>query len=577
MSMPSRIPTLPNSKTPLKPLNRPAGQIANLRRRSREITGLIKPSVHLTPSGLRSIDRRAAVSPPPKIARSTPTSAIKCPIRPNDEIKKLEERLEKVSAENSSHKETIQNQDELLVDFRRKVEEADKSVKHFEELLVEKENIHKRKVEELESRMDLLKEKVELKEEIIETKNMMLEKKQMQMDTLNMNHDLLKDAHRVLNEEKDELKRELEAKVREIKALCEIQASLRSELRQSDLLSRKLLNDVVDLRGQIRIAIRVRPALPNENTSSSLNYPTPTSIRLDSNGKSVSFRYQKVYPPTINQKIIFEDVEELVHSCLHGYNVAIVAYGQTGSGKTYTMIGGSNEQEGLIPRAAKSIFLNKHKLFELGWTFEIKVSFLEIYVEEVYDLLNNRRQIDLKMGSGNCTASDATKLGINSEDDITEILVTASKWRSVAATKCNEQSSRSHAVFQMHIEATNEILKTKLESTLSLVDLAGSERAKESGSGDDKDRFKEMTSINLGLSNLQKCIRAQLTKSQHIPYRDSKLTMLLMSSLGGGNSKTMVIVGLNPSNTQEAESKRSLEFAQHMSMTTIGAAVKQHK
>ncbi|KJH39874.1 kinesin motor domain protein, partial [Dictyocaulus viviparus] len=108
-----------------------------------------------------------------------------------------------------------------------------------------------------------------------------------------------------------------------------------------------------------------------------------------------------------------------------------------------------------------------------------------------------------------------------------------------------------------------------------LVDLAGSERVKESGV--EGDRFKETTFINSSLSNLQNCIRSQLNKNPHIPYRNSKLTMLLRDSLGAGNSKTMVIVALSPAVTQIAATKRTLEFAQQMTLTKIGPAKKQEQ
>ncbi|KJH40204.1 kinesin motor domain protein, partial [Dictyocaulus viviparus] len=116
---------------------------------------------------------------------------------------------------------------------------------------------------------------------------------------------------------------------------------------------------------------------------------------------------------------------------------------------------------------------------------------------------------------------------------------------------------------------------TTRHASLLLVDLAGSERVKESGVKGG--RFKKTTFINSALSNLQNCIRSQLNKNPHIPYRNSKLTMLLRDSLGGGNSKTMVIIALNTAVTQIAENKRSLEFAQQMTLTKIGPAKKQEQ
>ncbi|CAI4232922.1 unnamed protein product [Auanema sp. JU1783] len=447
------------------------------------------------------------------------------------------------------------------------------------------------KIEQLEEtlkvkneQLEHLNSKVASLEEMLNTKTMLIESKNCKIESLELRLSCAEEKLTFLESEKislTEKSQSLQSKEVSYKATIENFGRKitegRKELCHKDSIIRKLLNDVVDLKGQIRVAIRVRPSLTGEDNLISMQYPSQTSIKLDMNGKPTTFEYQKVYGPNINQKVIFDDVEELVMSSLHGYNVAIVAYGQTGSGKTYTMIGGDGQQEGLIPRSARSIFSNRSKLSEIGWTFDITASFLEIYVEEVYDLLNNRQKLQLRMNNGTSVVEGAIAKRIESEEDINWILYTAGRSRSVAATKCNIQSSRSHAIFQIKIIAKNSIIGSELHSSLSLVDLAGSERAKESGSDENKERFREMTCINLGLSSLQKCIRSQLNKNSHIPYRDSKLTQLLMNSLGGGESKTMVIVGLNPSFSQDAETKRSLDFAQQMSLTKIGAAMKQLK
>ncbi|KAK6008939.1 kinesin motor domain protein [Ostertagia ostertagi] len=242
------------------------------------------------------------------------------------------------------------------------------------------------------------------------------------------------------------------------------------------------------------------------------------------------------------------------------------------------------ESEGIIPRAVKFLFQSRDKLADLDWQFEFKASFIEVYNEEIYDLLGERKKLDVKIGSGNTSINGMKYNEINAVDDLREnanfsqienILAVTDLTRSTAATKCNEQSSRSHAVFELAIQGHNTTSGSSRHACLHLVDLAGSERVKESGS--EGDRFKEMTYINSALSNLQNCIRCQLNKNQHIPYRNSKLTMILRDSLGAGNSKTMVIVTLNPAVTQIPETKRSLEFAQQMSMTKIGYAKKQEQ
>ncbi|KAK6044473.1 kinesin motor domain protein, partial [Cooperia oncophora] len=301
------------------------------------------------------------------------------------------------------------------------------------------------------------------------------------------------------------------------------------------------------LKGQIRVAVRVRPALGKELDVpiNHLTYPGISSIKLDQGKGSQTFEFQRVFGPNMSQARIFSDVEELILvplfclSCLHGYNVSIIAYGQTGSGKTHTMRGGVGRVRSILPAS----ILNSQEL-----------SFNECTIEEIYDLLGERKKLEVKIGSGTTSVTGLKYNEINALDDIDNILAVTDLTRSTAATKCNEQSSRSHAVFE---------LERLVMHVLHLVDLAGSERVKESGA--EGDRFKETTHINAALSNLQNCIRSQLNKNQHIPYRNSKLTMILRDSLGAGNSKTMVIVALNPAVTQIAETKRSLEFAQQVS------------
>ncbi|VDM60458.1 unnamed protein product, partial [Angiostrongylus costaricensis] len=238
------------------------------------------------------------------------------------------------------------------------------------------------------------------------------------------------------------------------------------------------------------------------------------------------FEFQRVFGPNVSQERVFNDAQELVvvcrtellqcahfQSCVHGYDVSILAYGQTGNGKAHKMRG-------------------RFIVDMIDGKFEFKASFVEVYNEEVYDLLAKRSKPELKMGAGITTVNGLRYCDINDKGDVENILLIADRTRSTATTKCNEQSSRS------------------------------SERVKEFGA--EGDRFKEVIFINSALSNLQNCIRSQLNKNQYIPYRNSKLTMLLRDSLGAGNSKTMVIVALNPALAQVPETKRSLEFAQEV-------------
>ncbi|KIH61728.1 kinesin motor domain protein, partial [Ancylostoma duodenale] len=472
------------------------------------------------------------------------------------------------------------------------------------------------------SQISLKDQNLETLQSSIECYRQTISLKDAQLSTVQLALDAEKSKSATMEATNERLESELKEQLENIGKLMSQLSAKRDELREKDEQMRLLHNAVVDLKGQIRVAVRVRPPLGKEMDVpiTHITYPGVSSIKLDQGKSSQSFEFQRVFGPNMSQARVFNDVEELILSCLHGYNVSIIAYGQTGSGKTHTMRGGEGDAEGIIPRAVKYLFQSRDKLSDLDWAFEFKASFLEVYNEEVYDLLAERKKLEVKMGTGNTVVNGLKYYEINDKDDVRQylivstasdgdsaedffffqienILAVADRTRSTAATKCNEQSSRSHAVFELAIQGSNKTsgvlicwlilsrfacieysavdLGAYRHAALHLVDLAGSERVKESGA--EGDRFKEMTYINSALSNLQNCIRSQLNKNQHIPYRNSKLTMLLRDSLGAGNSKTMVIVALNPAVTQIAETKRSLDFAQQMSMTKIGSAKKQEQ
>ncbi|TMS36346.1 hypothetical protein L596_003534 [Steinernema carpocapsae] len=356
----------------------------------------------------------------------------------------------------------------------------------------------------------------------------------------------------------------------------EAEVSRKQEMLVSNDRIRLLLNEVVDLRGRIRVVIRLRPFLPEDGPSTSVahfGFPDLRSISVKSNNKSSTYQFQNVFGCNAGQQTIFDELKELVESVLHGYNVSIIAYGQTGSGKTFTMQGGDGEHAGIIPRAIEFMFETKKNLKNLEWQYDYSASFLEVYNDEVFDLLaDDKTKLKVTVGSGQVEIPSLKSFCLNSPEDLYELLAISDKNRSTASTKMNSNSSRSHAVFLLKVTATNTMTNQSFSSLLSMVDLAGSERAKESEV--EGERFKEMTHINKALSNLQNVIRALLKKEQHVPYRNSKLTLLLQECLGKGNSKTLMIVNLRPSASHISETKRSLEFAQNTSKTTIGAALK---
>jgi kinesin family protein C1 len=272
----------------------------------------------------------------------------------------------------------------------------------------------------------------------------------------------------------------------------------------------------------------------------------------------------QVFTPGTENNVIFEEIAQLVQSALDGYNVCIFAYGQTGSGKTYTM---SSPRDGMIPQAVHQIYSVAESLKEKGWHYTMEGSFLEIYNENINDLLGRPEEMDRKKheikhdtARGKTSVTDLTTVNLDSSATVAALLDRASGNRSVAATKANERSSRSHSVFILKLAGHNAATGERSEGVLNLIDLAGSERLAHSQS--QGDRLKETQAINKSLSCLGDVIYAlgSVKEGGHVPYRNSKLTYLLQYSLGG-NSKTLMFVNVSPLKQHLSETLCSLRFA----------------
>ncbi|CAI5444958.1 unnamed protein product [Caenorhabditis angaria] len=418
-----------------------------------------------------------------------------------------------------------------------------------------------------------LRDQVKLMQSTQETQTVMMEMLKEKADMLQNQLTMMSSQLEMEKMKNQTMAMKLETAANEIGEKSTSLNDAREQLEEKDATLRRLHNDVVDLRGQIRVSIRVRPKLSFEDGSSTaIQYPNRNAIAFD---QKQSFEFENVFTEVFSQKDVFASVKELILSCLHGYNVSLIAFGQTGSGKTYTMRGGSEDKEehGVIPRSVSFLFEESKKLESLGWRFEFLMSFIEIYNNEPFDLLNKHQKLKIRLASNSVELDGLTEHTVVKKSDVNRLLEMADSNRKTAATKCNAHSSRSHAIFQWTVKAEQEKTGISTTSVLKLVDLAGSERAKESGVVGD--RFQEMTHINQSLSCLQKCISLQRSKAAHVPYRDTKLTQCLKDCLGGGSSKTMVIVNINPCDENVNESKRSCEFAAKMRETKIGAAVQQ--
>lgn len=355
----------------------------------------------------------------------------------------------------------------------------------------------------------------------------------------------------------------------------------RQRLMREETERRVLFNKYQELKGNIRVMCRVRPPAPGgaEGEAARMSFPddkTSAEILLagpeerSSLGtvtrKNYSFEFDRVFAPGTPNDEVFGEISQLVQSALDGYNVCIFCYGQTGSGKTYTM----SSDDGVIPRATHMIYETMTRLREKSWEYTMEGSFVEVYNEELHDLLlpaherasgeGRARRLEIRHDEARrqTTIAHCKSVQLNSAASIEQMLGEAQRNRSVAATKANERSSRSHSVFILKLVGDNAATGERCEGTLNLVDLAGSERLKQSQA--EGERMRETQSINKSLSCLGDVIEALGRGSGHVPYRNSKLTHLLQYSLGG-NSKTLMFVMVSPLEAHLKETLTSLRFA----------------
>ncbi|XP_056621125.1 kinesin-like protein KIF13B [Triplophysa dalaica] len=342
----------------------------------------------------------------------------------------------------------------------------------------------------------------------------------------------------------------------------------------------------------VKVAVRVRPMNRRERDlktkcvvdmegNQTVLYPASGNLgKGDSRAKPKVFAYDYCFwsidetevTKFAGQDVVFQCLgESLLDSAFQGYNACIFAYGQTGSGKSYTMMG-TAEQPGLIPRLCSSLFERTVQEQREGESFAVEVSFMEIYNEKVRDLLDPKgSRHALRVREHNVLGpyvDGLSRLAVTSLKDIESLMSEGNKSRTVAATNMNEESSRSHAVFNIVLTHTLRDLKTGTSgekvSKLSLVDLAGSERADKTAAAGE--RLKEGSNINRSLTTLGLVISALAeqgagkNKSKFVPYRDSVLTWLLKDSLGG-NSRTAMVATVSPAADNYEETLSTLRYA----------------
>uniref|UniRef100_A0A6I8P1L2 Kinesin family member 4A n=1 Tax=Ornithorhynchus anatinus TaxID=9258 RepID=A0A6I8P1L2_ORNAN len=322
----------------------------------------------------------------------------------------------------------------------------------------------------------------------------------------------------------------------------------------------------------VRVALRCRPLVPKElgeGCQACLAFvPGEPQVVV---GTDKSFTYDFVFDPTTEQEEVFTSaVAPLVRGVFKGYNATVLAYGQTGSGKTYSMGGAyTSDQEhqpsvGVIPRVIQLLFREIERRADTDFT--TRVSYLEIYNEEILDLLCPARdkssQINIREDpKQGIKIVGLTEKAVGSGPEMVRCLEQGNTGRTVASTAMNSQSSRSHAIFTISVEQRKRSDKSSsFCSKLHLVDLAGSERQKKTKA--EGDRLKEGININRGLLCLGNVISAlgDDKKGGFVPYRDSKLTRLLQDSLGG-NSHTVMIACVSPADSNMEETLNTLRYA----------------
>ncbi|KAL5972829.1 hypothetical protein ACLOJK_039635 [Asimina triloba] len=334
---------------------------------------------------------------------------------------------------------------------------------------------------------------------------------------------------------------EYEKQRKEIEDLRRQLADADFQIVEAEKLRKKLHNEILELKGNIRVFCRVRPLLPDDDCngteSAAISYPSSLEflgrgVDVRQNGQNYSFTFDKVFNHEASQQEVFVEISQLVQSALDGY----------------------------------------------------KASMLEIYNETIRDLLYSNRssnqdnsapgkQYTIKHdANGNTYVSDLTVVDVCSIREVSSLLHQAAQSRSVGKTQMNEQSSRSHFVFTLRITGVNESTEQQVHGVLNLIDLAGSERLSKSGSTGD--RLKETQAINKSLSCLSDVIFSIAKKEDHVPFRNSKLTYLLQPCLGG-NSKTLMFVNVSPDPSSANESLCSLRFAARVNACEIGVPRRQ--
>jgi hypothetical protein len=338
----------------------------------------------------------------------------------------------------------------------------------------------------------------------------------------------------------------------------------------------KQISDIKLSKKGTNVFVRFRPdnyKEEKEGTQCVEYFPDLKTVNVDNH----SFRFRRIFPGETNQEQVFMAVGvPLIDPIMEGYNCGLLAYGQTGAGKTYTLLGHGYDQPeriglsdpsrlGIIPRLVQSLFHEIQVSMSPTITFTVYTSFIQIYQEKIYDLLNPYKE-KLKIYQGamkGLWVTDATNVPVKNSHESLKQVELGIRNRVTAATNSNAESSRAHAVMIFTINKNIITEGTVISSQLYLVDLCGSERISKTGAVEE--RLKEAQNINKSLLALGNIVSALVENKKHIPYRDSKLTRLLQNCFGGTSIATMVLC-CSANSVNSVETLATLRFGDRANM-----------
>uniref|UniRef100_A0A1A8FXM7 Kinesin-like protein n=1 Tax=Nothobranchius korthausae TaxID=1143690 RepID=A0A1A8FXM7_9TELE len=529
-------------------------------------------------------------------------SCSRCPHR-QEYVPQTEADSQKVRTEMQMKNDVLQEQlsvqKQLLQELKTQLNESQRTCTQLRTQIVVYEGEMERAQSQLEAEMQNLEEE---KNRVIEEAFIRAESEMNAVHEnlagVRLNLLTLQPALRTLTVDYNSLKKQaqdfpsmLDKAIRDAKQeICQVISQVSStsqdllqKYKREMNLRKKIHNELVRLKGNIRVFCRVRPVSQDEQDSADsrtvLSFDSDDSdvLYISNKGKTMTFELDKVFPPQATQEEVFQEVQSLVTSCIDGYNVCIFAYGQTGSGKTYTMEGVTSDP-GINQRALRLLF---SEVMEKApdWVYRITVSMVEIYNETLRDLLreNPGDKLDIRLnpdGSGQLYVPGLTEITVQSPEDINKVFELGHMNRATACTNLNEHSSRSHALLIIIVSGFNSTAGTRTQGKLNLVDLAGSERIGKSGA--EGSRLREAQCINKSLSALGDVISALRGKYAHVPFRNSRLTYLLQDSLSG-DSKTLMMVQVSPLPGNMSESVCSLKFAQRVRSVELNSSSRRHE